>query len=117
MHINDSNFSGSAYGDSAIENLTSLAKEKEKTRRLLLILATIILIFGCSSILFAPQNKEMESMIIGAVMIVLSLGAVGASSFKVKMPSFEISTNDNTRNLVDSKTTIQEDQFSNHRAS
>jgi protein-S-isoprenylcysteine O-methyltransferase Ste14 len=83
---------GTASGKKAIEKFADLAKEREKTRRITLIVAAAFLIFGCSALLYCPNDKKMEGIIVGAVMIVLSLGAVGVSAFRVKLPYVEINS-------------------------
>lgn len=93
MQIQDDNFAGSATGPEAIKQLGVVAKEKEKTRRLLLIVACLLIVLGGIGIVVAPKDKEVASYIIGSIMGVFALGAIGAASFKIKAPGVEISKN------------------------
>lgn len=94
---------GSAKGEKAIDKIGELALEREKTRRMTLVVAAVLLMFGCSALLYCPNDKKMEGIIVGAVMIVLSLGAIGASAFRVKLPHVEIvSTNNCSKDQEDS---------------
>jgi cyanate permease len=93
MHIQDDNFTGSATGPEAIKQLGLIALEKEKTRRLLLAIACSLIILGGVGVLFAPENKTTASYIIGSVMSIFALGAIGAASFKIKTPVIEVEKN------------------------
>jgi len=99
MQIHDESMTGSATGEKAIEQLGRLAKEKEETRRILIMAACLFLCFGSGLIIVAPPEKEIASYIIGGAMWLLALGAVGASSFKVKAPGIEISKEDPRRDM------------------
>ena len=63
---------------------------RSKTKRMVLVIASVLLIFGCSALLYCPKDKKTEGIIIGAVMIVLALGAVGSTAFRIKLPTVEI---------------------------
>lgn len=82
---------GSASGKDAVEHLGKIAIEREKTRRLLLLSSVVFVLMGAAVILFAPTEKQFASQVIAGVLLVFSVGAVGASSFKIKLPGIEVS--------------------------
>lgn len=94
MHIHDDSITGSATGENAVNQLARLAMEKEKTKRLLMFVTFLFLCTGSCLIIYTPPGKEVAGYIIGGAMWLLSLGAIGACSFKVKAPGIEISRND-----------------------
>lgn len=83
---------GRASGRDAVEGLGKIAIQREKTRRLLLLSSVVLVLLGSAVILFAPAEKQFASHIIAGVLLVFSLGAVGASSFKIKLPGIEVSS-------------------------
>lgn len=93
MEIRDRDFAGGASGREAVQELGRIIREKEKTRRLLIVVACALFIVASLVIVFAPPGKESISMMLGAALIVIALGAVGAASFHVRAPGMEIRTN------------------------
>jgi hypothetical protein len=89
MQVNENG--GSAVGQEAVDKLAQITIERERTRRLLIFAAVGCILAGTFAILVAPPEKEVASYIVGAVMCLLALGAIGASSFKLKAPGIEIS--------------------------
>lgn len=113
---------GAARGKQAIETISKLALEKEKTKRMILIVAAVLLIFGGSALLFSPNEKKTEGIIVGTVMIILALGSIGASTFRVKLPNIEIESKGHSSypyNPVDQypNSAPEEEEFSNPASS
>jgi hypothetical protein len=96
MRISDKDFSGSVVGKDAVDALKEITlkriTEKEKTRRLLIIITAILVIFAASIMVFGPEQKQGTNTIIGVVLLVLALGSIGASQFVLKAAGWEIST-------------------------
>lgn len=88
MKINELDFSGDATGNYSVAKLSDFATErlrqKEKTKRLLITGEFLLVAFAASIMLFAPKEKEKVAYIIGAILLVLALGAIGASKFVFK---------------------------------
>ena len=63
-------------------------------------------------IVFAPAGKEKLSYILGAALIVMALGAIGASQFRFKLPGIEVDTktnrDDHAPSISDNKSTSLE---------
>ncbi|BFM10979.1 hypothetical protein R50072_11320 [Simiduia litorea] len=94
MDIEDSNFRGSASGELAVSSLLELAKEKEKTKRFLLLAACFMFLVGCAFVIFAPDGKETVSYLVSGALTIISLGAIGVSSFKLKTPVVEVAASE-----------------------
>jgi len=86
MHLQDRDFHGAASGKRAVEELGTIAREKEKTKRLLIGAACLFVIVASLVITFSPVEKEKQGYAIGAALIVMALGAIGATQFRVKGP-------------------------------
>ena len=52
-------------------------KEGEKTKRLSLVLAAVLIVVALLAVLFAPAGREVVSYWIGATLLVFAAGAVG----------------------------------------
>lgn len=65
-------------------------REKEKTKRLLIIVVFLLFIFSGLSFLFAPEGRELTANIIGAALLVLALGAIGVLKFALRLPGVEV---------------------------
>ncbi|MFZ6675779.1 hypothetical protein [Undibacterium sp. Xuan67W] len=92
MQIDDGGFRGGATGQEAVAELGVLLREKEKTKRLLIAAACLLFIVASMVIVFAPAGKETASVILGVVLIIFALGAIGAAAFKIKAGGVEVST-------------------------
>jgi hypothetical protein len=96
-------FSAEARGTGGVNNLREFAverlRQKEKTKRILIIGELCLVAFAISIMLFAPNEREKVAYIIGAILLVLALGAIGASKFVFKF--FGISVD--TRNVLTSR--------------
>jgi len=66
--------------------------ERERTKRLLVGAACLFLIIAALLVVFAPEQREILAKICGAVLVVIALGAIGVSKFKLKLPGIEIDT-------------------------
>ena len=88
------NFRGAARGQYAVRRLfeysTLRTHEAEKTRRLLLAATVALVILAAVVTVFAPAGRENLGYAIGAVLIVLALGAVGAAQFKFQLPGVDV---------------------------
>lgn len=100
MQVEDNNFRGFASGQMAVASLLELAKEKEKTKRYLLLAACFMLLTGCSFVVFSPEGKETISYIVSGALIIISLGAIGVSSFKLKTPITEVTANEYVKQQI-----------------
>lgn len=89
MHINDT---GSASGEKAVEMLGEIAIQREKTRRISLLISLILGILISLILVFAPEGKETISYIVSGIMGIISLGCLGYSSIGFKMKFFEFWT-------------------------
>ena len=98
MDIRESDFAASASGREAVMALAELARERlrerEKTRRLLLLISAMAFLVGSIVITFAPADKQHVAYILGAVLIIFALGSIGASQFVLKMLGVEVSARD-----------------------
>src|SRR5438445_12368240 len=96
MSVKDEDFEGYAEGGGAIDGLARFARdrmfEREKTKRPLIGAVCVLTIFAALSMLFAPQGREQVGYIIGAVLLVIALGAIGASKFILKLPGVQLDT-------------------------
>jgi hypothetical protein len=73
-----------------LEALVAIQRELERTRRLLIVVAGFCILAGAALIVFAPQGKEGVSYVVGAALVVLSLGAIGVQEFRLKTVGLQI---------------------------
>ena len=96
MDVKDKGLTVRAVGAAAVKDTTRIMllriAEQEKTRRLLIVLTAILVVFGSCLMVFAPQGREDTSIVIGLVLLVLAMGSIGVSQFIVKAPGWEVST-------------------------
>ena len=97
MDIRDGDFQGGASGNVAVETLGQVLAEREKTKRLLISAACLLFIVAALVIVFAPAEKQSLANVLGAALMILSLGAIGASRFIIKIPGITIETNSNVQ--------------------
>jgi len=64
-------------------------KEQEKTKRISLILAVVLVIISVFLLIFAPKGKETLSYIVCGVLFVFAAGAVGYKRIWGKIPFTE----------------------------
>ena len=93
MDVRDGDFDSGARGKEAVAELGSLLREREKTKRLLIGAACILFIVASLVVVFAPAGKETLSLVLGAALLVIALGAIGAATFRIKIPGIEVHTN------------------------
>ena len=91
MVFNDGASMGSASGVAAVEALTDVLREKEKTRRLLIGAACFFLCVAALIVMFSPAGKETMSYILGASLLIVALGAIGVAKFKISAPGIAVS--------------------------
>jgi hypothetical protein len=77
----------------AIKQLTVLTREGEKTKRLLIGAAFVLFIVAALVMVFLPSDKQNLSYALGATLLVMSLGAIGAAQFSFKLPGICVQTN------------------------
>jgi len=94
MEADDGQFKGRATGEAAVDALGVVLREREKTKRLLIGAACFFLIVAALIAIFAPPDKQTMGYILGAALLVIALGAIGAAQFKIKVPGIEIQANE-----------------------
>ena len=97
MEIRDGDYvvrTGPGARQQALDHVSSRHREREKTKRLLIGAACFLFVVATFIIVFAPAGKEKYAYILGAVMIIISLGAIGAVKFHLKLPFVDIDTRD-----------------------
>lgn len=52
----------------------------------------VLFIFAAFAFLFAPEGRETVAYIVGSVLLVLGLGAIGVNQFILKVPGIELHT-------------------------
>ena len=96
MKLQDKDFNLDAIGKCAVDDMKEIVllriTEQEKTRRLLIVLTAILVVFAACLMVFAPENRQGTSVIIGIVLIVLAMGSIGASQFVIKGPGWSVGT-------------------------
>jgi hypothetical protein len=96
MELRDDDFEARASGNNAVNNLTGLAseriREKEKTKRLLIIVDFLLVALALLILIFTPPEKETLGYIIGAALLILALGAIGARNFVFEMFGISVDT-------------------------
>jgi hypothetical protein len=92
VDVNDGNFKGAAEGELAVENLSAILREREKTKRLLIGSVMTLFLVASLCLLFAPAGREKLGATLGATLLVLALGAIGASGFLLKLPGVMVDT-------------------------
>lgn len=94
MHVEERDFKGYAEGKEAVNQLGFLTREREKTKRLLIGAAFILFIVAALVMVFAPSDKQNLAYALGAALLVMSFGAIGAAQFSFKLPGVSVQTND-----------------------
>jgi hypothetical protein len=92
MVINDGGFRGGASGTTAVTELGTIAREREKTKRMLIGAACLFFAIAALIVVFAPSGREKLAYILGAALLVMALGAIGAAQFRLKVPGVEVDT-------------------------
>jgi lipopolysaccharide export LptBFGC system permease protein LptF len=69
-------------------------KEKEKTKRITLILAVILILAAVFLFIIAPKDKEIFSYIVCGILFIFAAGVFGFARVKGKLPftEFEVDT-------------------------
>lgn len=98
MKIIDREFEGDASGETAVTELGALAREREKTKRVLIGAACLFVIVAALVSTFSPVEKEKVAYSIGIALVVMAIGAIGAAQFSLRLPSgFRIDTREAKR--------------------
>lgn len=96
MEVKDKDFSVKSVGEKAVESNTQITlrriAEKEKTRRLLIIISAFMVIIAALIMVYGPDERQGANMIIGIVLLVFAMGSIGASQFVIKGGGFEVGT-------------------------
>jgi hypothetical protein len=96
MEIREDDFSANAIGREAVNNLHDFAverlRQKEKTKRMLMIGVFGLVTVATIILLFVPVIREKFAPIIGAILLVLALGAIGVSKFAFKLFGVTVDT-------------------------
>ncbi len=112
MKIKDKDFSVESVGEKAVDNAKEITllriAEKEKTRRLLIIISAIMVLIAAAIMVFGPVERQGVNMIIGIVLLVFAMGSIGASQFVIKGGGFEVSTKEEKRQEEPVNTSIME---------
>ncbi len=99
MDLRDDNLvikAGPGTRQQALDYGIARFREREKTKRILIIAVTVLVIAFGIQMVFAPEGRETVAYIITPILLVLSLGAIGASRFVLKTPAAEISVDEST---------------------
>jgi hypothetical protein len=109
----DDGVQGLASGDVAERALAEIAVQsivqREKSKRFLMGAVCALVIAGIVAVLYAPPGKDVLGYWFGATVIVLALGAIGASRFLLKIPGVSINTQQRTVKLDDEANSKQKD--------
>ncbi len=101
MKVQDKDFSVESIGEKAVDNAKEITllriAEKEKTRRLLIIISAVMVLIAAAIMVFGPVERQGANMIIGIVLLVFAMGSIGASQFVIKGGGFEVSTKEEKR--------------------
>jgi NADH:ubiquinone oxidoreductase subunit 6 (subunit J) len=96
MKVNENDFSISSTGEKAVEYSKDIMlvriAEKEKTRRLLIIISAVMVLIAAVIMAFGPEERQGANMIIGIVLLVFAMGSIGASQFVIKGGGVEVGT-------------------------
>lgn len=91
MDIRDGEFQGGATG-AGVNTLGQVMIEREKTKRLLIAASCVFLVVAAVVVIFAPAEKQQMSYILGAALLLMAMGAIGATRFKITVPGISIDT-------------------------
>ncbi len=91
MDIKDGEFQGGASG-AGVTILGQVMIEREKTKRLLIGASCVFLIIAALVLVFAPAEKQQLSYMLGAALLLMALGAIGATRFQIKVPGATVET-------------------------
>ena len=96
MKVNENDYSMTSEGVTAVGHAKDIMlariAEKEKTRRLLIIVTAVLVIVAALIMVFGPEERQGTNMIIGIILLVLGMGSIGASQFVIKAGGWEVST-------------------------
>jgi len=91
MEVSDGGFNGKATG-SAVDLFAKVLLQREQTKRLLIGAACLFFIVASLVVVFAPAAKQGLAYVLGAALVVMALGAIGAAQFKLKLPGVSVET-------------------------
>lgn len=69
-------------------------REREKTKRVMCILVAALVVVSGALILFAPAGREILSYFLSPIILVLALGAIGATRFTLRTNGTTIKVED-----------------------
>lgn len=108
-------FTGSANGYESEERLSDMYKEHQKTKRLFVGISLILVLVAVVSVIYAPDGREDVGYVIGAVLIIFALGAIGATKFNFKIPGVEMSADSKLGNSQLPQVVKSENEETNYR--
>jgi hypothetical protein len=83
---------GPGARQAALDNIAAYFREREaqKSKRLLMIAATVLAVVAALAVVFAPQGREVLAQYVGAALVLLAAGAAGYSQLWLKGPLLEL---------------------------
>jgi hypothetical protein len=91
---------GEATGKVSVDNLTKIAVFKEIAKLVTFVAGCLFFIACCYLLLWTPNKNQIVNYAIAGVMLVLSIGIIGSSGFKIKFFDLEISKQKAESNLT-----------------
>ena len=69
-------------------------REREKTKRLLIVIVSALITAAGFEMVFGPEGRQLPTSIVAPAFLLLALGAIGATKFALKLPAVEIKVDD-----------------------
>lgn len=70
--------------------IEKIITEREKTKRITLVLAAFLVISASTIVLYAPEGRETLAYYLGGVLAIISAGAIGYDQFGAKSKHFQL---------------------------
>jgi len=83
---------GPGYRKHAFDLAGVYLAQREKTKRLLIAAACFFLVVAALLVVFAPAERETLATVCGVALLVMALGAIGVTAFKLKLPGIQLDT-------------------------
>jgi len=78
----------------ALEYGIARLREREKTKRAMSVLVALLVVAAGALVLFAPTGRETLSYVLSPVILVIAIGAIGATRFTLKTHDVTIKVED-----------------------
>ena len=75
--------------------LSEWIREKEKTKRVLIIVVFLLVIISAVTFVFAPKDRQYIAYIVGGILLILAFGAIGVYQFVIKLPGIDLRSEGN----------------------